>query len=72
MCEMKQVKIKGKRKRVVKVGLCTAEYDFDVYAIGNLYPHELTKSTLVRIEIDEPLVDAHLPAVNCLTALTIG
>ena len=54
------------------MSLCVAEDDLDVHAIGDLNPHELPQSTLVSIEVDESLVDPHLPAVPSLAALTVG
>ena len=49
-----------------------AENDLDVDAIGNLDPHELPEGTLVGVQVDEPLVDAHLPAVPGLASLSVG
>jgi len=48
-----------------------AEDDLDVHAIGDLDPHELPESTLVRVKVDKPLVDAHLPPVVGLASLSV-
>src|SRR5213078_2819656 len=40
--------------------------------LRHLNAHELTKGPLVRIEVDEPLVDPHLPAVPRLAPLPVG
>lgn len=49
-----------------------AEHDLDVDSIGNADPHKLPKSTLIRVKVDEPLVDAHLPPVVGLAAFSVG
>jgi len=54
------------------IGLCAAKHDLDVDAIGDLDPHELPEGTLIGVQIYEPLVDAHLPAVPGLASLSIG
>ena len=53
-------------------GLCAAKHNLDVDTVRNGNPHELPEGTLVGIEIDEPLVDAHLPAIPGLASLSIG
>ena len=52
-------------------GLSAAKDDLDVYTIGNLDPHELPQGTLICVEVDESLVDPHLPAVPGLASLTV-
>ena len=54
--EKKKLKIPSRR-------YSASEYDLDVDIIGDLDPHERTKSPVVGIEIYQPLVDAHLPTV---------
>ena len=56
---------------LVKVYSSAAEHNLNVDSIGNLDPHELPEGTLVGVQIDEPLVDAHLPAVPCLAAFAV-
>src|SRR6266581_4924769 len=46
--------------------------DLDVHAVRHLDAHQLPQRALVRVEVDEPLVDAHLPAVPRLAALAVG
>ena len=53
-------------------GLCATKHNLDVYAIGDLDPHELPEGTLVGVQINEPLVDAHLPAIPGLASLSVG
>src|SRR3972149_12050288 len=48
-----------------------AQDDLDVDAVRPLEAHQLAEGTLVRVEVDEPLVDAHLPAVVGLRALSV-
>src|SRR5439155_23883713 len=57
----------GFRPRVA--GASRAKDDLDVDPVRHLNAHELTKGPLVRIEVDEPLVDPHLPAVPRLAPL---
>src|SRR3989339_1153473 len=45
--------------------------DLDVDAVRDLYPHQLSQGALVRVEVYEPLVDAHLPSVPGLGALAV-
>src|SRR5438309_9244804 len=49
-----------------------SQHDLDVDAVGNLDPHQLPQRAFVRIEVDEPLVDPHLPAVPCLAPFAVG
>ena len=53
------------------VYLCAAKNDLNVDAIGYLDPHELPKGALISIQIDESLVDTHLPAVPGLAPLSV-
>src|SRR2546425_119736 len=48
-----------------------AQHDLDVHAVRHLNPHELPQSALIRVEVDEPLVDPHLPAVPRLAPLAV-
>ena len=52
-------------------GLCAAEHDLDVHAIGDLDPHQLPEGALIGVEVDEPLVDPHLPVVDGLASLSV-
>lgn len=49
----------------------TAKHNLNVDSIGNLDPHELPEGTLVGVQIDEPLVNAHLPAIPSLASLSV-
>src|SRR2546427_7094811 len=49
-----------------------AQHDLDVDAVRHLNPHQLPQRALVRVEVDEPLVDPHLPAVPRLAPLAVG
>ena len=49
-----------------------AEHNLNVDSIRNLDPHELPKGTLIGIQIDESLVNAHFPAIPGLASLSIG
>src|SRR5213080_5230015 len=60
----------GFRPRVA--GASRAKDDLDVDPVRHLDAHELTKGPLVRIEVDEPLVDPHLPAVPGLAPFAVG
>src|SRR5207302_1901006 len=46
--------------------------DLDVDSVRHLDAHELAQGPLVRIEVDEPLVDPHLPAVPGLAPFAVG
>src|SRR5438445_1754 len=48
------------------------QLDLDVHAVRHLDPHELPQRAFVCVEVDEPLVDPHLPAVPCLAPLPVG
>src|SRR4030042_1174264 len=47
------------------------EDDLDVHAIRHLNTHELSEGALVRVEVYQPLVDAHLPPVAGARAASV-
>src|SRR5438876_4537921 len=53
-------------------GPSRSQHDLDVHAVRHLDAHELPERALVRVEVDEPLVNPHLPAVPGLAALAVG
>ena len=57
---------------LVKVYSSAAKHNLNVDSIGNLDPHELPEGTLVGIQIDESLVNAHFPAIPSLASLSVG
>src|SRR5213080_279560 len=52
-------------------GRSASQHDLDVDAVRHLDPHELPQGAFVRVEVDEPLVDPHLPAVPRLTPFAV-
>src|SRR5438874_10787671 len=46
--------------------------DLDVDSVRHLDAHELAQGPFVRIEVDEPLVDPHLPPVPGLAPFAVG
>src|SRR3989442_10454139 len=48
-----------------------AQHDLDVDAVRDLDAHELPQGAFVGVEVDEPLVDPHLPAVPRLAPLAV-
>ena len=67
-----QKKDEGDVPLVNVFGSSAAKHNLNVDSIGNLDPHELPEGTLVGVQIDEPLVDAHFPAIPCLASLSVG
>lgn len=49
----------------------TAKHNLNVDSIRNLDPHELPEGTLVGVQVDESLVNAHLPAIPSLASLSV-
>ena len=68
---LKRIPLKGAYAPSKVNGLSAAKDYLDVYAIGNRDPHELPQGTLISVEVDEPLVDPHLPTVPGLATLTV-
>src|SRR5213594_2618120 len=52
-------------------GRSASQHDFDVHAVRHLDAHELPQRAFVRVEVDEPLVDSHLPSIPRLAALAV-
>src|SRR3989442_8189641 len=53
-------------------GPSRSQHDLDVDAVRHLDAHQLPQRALVRVEVDEPFVDSHLPAVPRLAPLAVG
>src|SRR3989454_12684153 len=53
-------------------GRSASQHDFGVHAVRHLDAHKLSYREFVRVEVDEPLADPHLPAVLGLAALPVG
>src|SRR5213080_63942 len=52
-------------------GRSASQHDLDVDAVRHLDPHELPQGAFVRVEVDEPLMDPHLPAVPRLAPFAV-
>src|SRR6059036_3452832 len=48
-----------------------SQHDLDIDAVRDLDAHQLPQRALVRVEVDEPFVDSHLPAVPRLAPLAV-
>src|SRR3989475_191103 len=60
----------GSRRHEARVA-SGSQHDLDVDAVRHLDAHQLPQRALVRVEVDEPFVDPHLPPVPRLAPLAV-
>src|SRR2546425_6885748 len=52
-------------------GPSRSQHDLDVDAVRHLDAHQLPQRALVRVKVDEPLMNPHLPSVPRLAPLAV-